>query len=330
MDNKQDIVVSICCITYNHEDYIRQCLDGFIIQETNFLFEILVHEDASTDNTANIVKEYETKYPQLFRCVYQKENQFEKQNALFNILIPMSKGKYITLCEGDDFWIDPYKLQKQVDFMESNPEYGLVHTDVNKRVENKNRTVQTYYVSAGIKHVINPSVCDIIAGFHPITTCSILFRQDLVNSLLKDKNYLNFKMGDYPLFCEIASNSKIKYLNEVTATRRVLNESATQSKNFKKKLSFIESGKEAAYYIIKKFGCSSEIIREVDINTEKYKLNLFFNNKETALLKMSVKKLKDNNYKFKLSGYIFIIASLSHILHVTLLLFYKGIMKYKN
>lgn len=114
------VVVSICCVTFNHENYIRQCLDGFVMQKTNFAFEILVHDDASTDNTASIVKEYEAKYSHLFRCVYQTENQFAKQNTLINILFKMARGNYIAICEGDDYWTDPYKLQKQVDFLEEN------------------------------------------------------------------------------------------------------------------------------------------------------------------------------------------------------------------
>lgn len=117
--------VSICCLTYNHEKYLKQCLDGFVNQKTSFDYEILVHEDASTDNTASILKEYEIKYPKLFKCIYQKENQFSKQNTLVNILFEMAQGDYLALCEGDDFWTDPYKLQKQVDFLESNRSYNF-------------------------------------------------------------------------------------------------------------------------------------------------------------------------------------------------------------
>lgn len=118
-----DPIVSICCVTYNHEDYLQECLDGFLMQKTNFEFEVLVHEDASTDKTAEILKSYEKKFPGKLRCVYQTENQFKKQNVLTEILFKMAQGKYIALCEGDDYWSDPNKLQKQVDFLESNPEY---------------------------------------------------------------------------------------------------------------------------------------------------------------------------------------------------------------
>lgn len=118
-------LVSICCNVYNHERYIHQCLDGFVLQKTNFLFEVLVHDDASTDSSQQIIKEYESKYSSLFRCYYQEINQFNKINSLISILFKESKGKYLAICEGDDYWTDPFKLQKQVDFLENNKHYSL-------------------------------------------------------------------------------------------------------------------------------------------------------------------------------------------------------------
>lgn len=120
------IVVSISCITYNHAPYIRQCLDGFLMQKTNFAFEVLIHDDASTDGTTEIIKEYEAKYPDIIKPIYEEENQWVKGrrgSAVFNF--PRAKGKYIALCEGDDYWTDPQKLQKQVDFLEQNQEFVL-------------------------------------------------------------------------------------------------------------------------------------------------------------------------------------------------------------
>jgi glycosyltransferase involved in cell wall biosynthesis len=114
-----NIKVSVCCTCYNQEKYIRQCLEGFVMQITNFDFEILVHDDASTDDTIKILKEYELNYPKLLRCIYQEENQFGKKNVFTGFLLPQSKGKYIALCEGDDYWTDPYKLQKQIDLLDS-------------------------------------------------------------------------------------------------------------------------------------------------------------------------------------------------------------------
>ena len=121
-----DVLVSICCITYNHAPYIRQCLDGFIMQKTNFKYEILIHDDASTDGTADIIREYEAKYPDIFKPIYQTENQYSKgKNISATYNWPRAVGKYIAQCEGDDYWIDPLKLQKQVDFLEANSEYSM-------------------------------------------------------------------------------------------------------------------------------------------------------------------------------------------------------------
>lgn len=121
-------LVSICCVTYNHEPYIKACLDSFLIQKCNFKYEILIHDDASTDNTQEIIKIYQEKYPEIIKPILQVENQRSKLgggiNPRFNY--PRAQGKYIALCEGDDYWTDPLKLQKQVDFLESNPSYSFV------------------------------------------------------------------------------------------------------------------------------------------------------------------------------------------------------------
>lgn len=119
-------LVSICCIAYNHEKFIRQALDGFIMQKTNFFFEVLINDDASTDNTADIIKEYEKKYPDIIKPTYQSENQFSKGKSMFvNYTFPRIQGKYVALCEGDDYWTDPLKLQKQVDFLDTYPECSI-------------------------------------------------------------------------------------------------------------------------------------------------------------------------------------------------------------
>ncbi|MFK7782973.1 glycosyltransferase family 2 protein [Psychroserpens sp.] len=114
-----DIKVSICCLAFNHEHFIRQCLDGFMMQKTNFAFEVLIHDDASTDETANIIREYEHKYPDIIKPIYQTENQYSKGvSVTATINFPRAKGKYIAMCEGDDYWTDPNKLQIQVDLLE--------------------------------------------------------------------------------------------------------------------------------------------------------------------------------------------------------------------
>lgn len=124
--NHSPVLVSIRCCAYNHEAYIRQCLEGFIMQKTNFSFEAIVHDDASTDNTASIILEYAEKYPNIIKPIIETTNQYSKhddslEQIMNNAINP--SAKYIAFCEGDDYWIDPYKLQKQIDFLESHPEY---------------------------------------------------------------------------------------------------------------------------------------------------------------------------------------------------------------
>ena len=115
------VQVSIICFAYNHEKYIRQCLDGFVMQK-GVTFEIIIHDDASTDKTADIIREYESNYPNLFKPIYQSENQYSQHVSIQKeFMVPLVSGKYIAMCEGDDYWTDPYKLKKQYDALESNP-----------------------------------------------------------------------------------------------------------------------------------------------------------------------------------------------------------------
>ena len=120
-------LVSVCCITYNHASFIRKCLDGFLMQQTDFPIEILIHDDCSTDGTTEIIQEYAAQYPDLIFPMYEEVNQYQQGKAteidFYNYR--RARGKYIAYCEGDDYWTDPLKIQKQVDFMETNPEYSV-------------------------------------------------------------------------------------------------------------------------------------------------------------------------------------------------------------
>lgn len=118
-------LVSISCVSYNHATFIRHCLDGMLMQKTSFPIEILIHDDCSTDGTTEIIKEYEAKYPSLIFALYENENQYSKGAWVDGFNYRRAKGKYIAYCEGDDYWTDPLKLQKQVDFMEAHPDYSV-------------------------------------------------------------------------------------------------------------------------------------------------------------------------------------------------------------
>lgn len=124
---EQPIQVSVMCAVYNHEKYVRKALQSFVDQKTNFRFEVLVHDDASTDGSAAIIKEYEEKYPDIIKPIYQTVNQYSQGVSIGKTFqLPRAQGKYIAFCEGDDYWTDPNKLQEQFDFMETHEDYVLV------------------------------------------------------------------------------------------------------------------------------------------------------------------------------------------------------------
>lgn len=237
------IIVSVCCLAYNHESYIRKCLEGFLIQKTDFPFEILIHDDASTDGTEEIIREYEAKYPNIIKPLYEKENQWQKGrrgSAIFNF--PRARGKYIALCEGDDYWTDPYKLQKQVDFLEANEDYGMVHTELDHYFVKTNGFIKNYWKTIGVNNqqgdIYNTLFGNQGSGIY---TCTVLFRQKFLNKL-DYSMFSKYMFGDIPLWLFIASQSKIGYLEKSMAVRRVLLKSATQGNSFDYNLKFAKSG----------------------------------------------------------------------------------------
>jgi len=206
-------LVSICCQTYNHYKFISQCLDGFLMQQTAFDYEILVHDDASTDNTTAIIKEYERKYPHLFRCVYQTENQFKKQNSLTNILFPMSRGKYIALCEGDDYWTDPLKLQKQVDVLEKNSKLAIAAHG------SYSLTDRLLLIDSPFEVDTIWSTKDILVNKWFIMTASLMFRKSMIDL---SRNWLpQISHGDLALILLASLNGDGFYTPEPMCVYRM-------------------------------------------------------------------------------------------------------------
>lgn len=206
-------VVSICCLVYNHEPFLRECFEGFVMQKTNFPIEILVHDDASTDHSADIIREYTANYPDLFKPIYQTENQYSKGvkvSATFQF--PRAQGKYIALCEGDDYWTDPYKLQKQVDFLETHPEYVMCShvVDIYKQDEGVREKwgVQEEQEYSLRKLVFGPWI------YHPL---SVLFKRNSLDL----PHYAKYKKSkDMTLFYHILSSGKGYYMADCMAIYR--------------------------------------------------------------------------------------------------------------
>lgn len=180
MDNKEPKVkVVIKCITYNHGPYIRQALEGFVMQKTDFPFVAIVHDDASTDDTASIIREYAEKYPDIIKPIYETENQYSKGNGsvtrIMNQAILATGAPYVAVCEGDDYWTDPFKLQKQVDFLDTHPDYSLVFANV--RIHDASGlSDETFPVTTGEKDPLT-----IYKGWC-IPTLTIMYRKEVLSS----------------------------------------------------------------------------------------------------------------------------------------------------
>jgi len=216
-------MVSIVCEAYNHEPYLRDCLEGFVMQKTDFPIEILIHDDASTDKSAVIIREYESKYPSLFKPIYQKENQYSKGISIWSkYQLPRAKGKYIAFCEGDDYWIDPYKLQKQVDFLESHLEYDLCCSA--SKVYNQSK--QSFDGTKGSALCESYETC--IQGTNDINTASVLVRQTAWQKCVKEISSFLPKdlIFDTAYWYWFAYHKKTKYMPEPMAVYRVLANSA--------------------------------------------------------------------------------------------------------
>lgn len=171
-------LLSIACIAYNHVNFIEDALKGFLIQKTTFPFEIVVHDDASNDGTAEIVRSYQFRYPKLIRVISQSENQYSQGKRILVLIYPELYGRYVAVCEGDDYWVDQYKLQKQVDFLEANPEYVITGHDASI-VDENGALIQASKLPD--KHKRDYSAKELQEGQSFILTLSWVFRRVLRN-----------------------------------------------------------------------------------------------------------------------------------------------------
>lgn len=222
------IVVSISCITYNHAPYIRQCLDGFMMQQTNFAFEVLIHDDASTDGTAEIIKEYEARYPDVIKPIYEDENQWVKGrrgSAVFNF--PRARGKYIALCEGDDYWTDPLKLQKQVDFLEKHEEFSMCFHRA-AIVQEINGPI---WLSASQLEAREYSAEELFSTWL-VPTASILYRRQVNDIPIKHSS--DIMNGDIVLVLKCCSIGRVRALEDEMSVYRMHAGGVTYSPIFSK------------------------------------------------------------------------------------------------
>ena len=222
-------LVSVACITYNHEKYIEDAIEGFLVQETDFPFEILIHDDASTDNTANIVREYAEKYPNIIKPIFQKENQYSKGKKIFPIVTHLCAGDYIAICEGDDYWTDPKKLQTQVVFLEENPDYVITYTAV--KAFDENGVIETYVGGA-----LNDLSEKQLKRASPINTLTTCFR-NVINEYPPEFSIA--KIGDLTTWSFLGAHGKGKFISEIKPSAYRVHDGGIFSKQSSKKKKYM-------------------------------------------------------------------------------------------
>lgn len=322
-NQEEQIVVSICCITYNHEKFVKYALEGFLMQKTNFKYEIIIHDDASTDNTKEIIQKYKEKYPDLIRTIYQSENQYSQGKPFIENTFEVARGKYLAICEGDDYWIDEKKLQKQVDFLEKNLEYSATYhnvivVDKNNGWNKKKQSVCTLFS----EHDVKKDILELESGVGG-QTASIVCRNFWKNFSKEDKqSFIKCKAnGDTKLAAIFICIGKIKYLENPMSCYRYIIEngdswSATTSKknmclfNYNSKIEL----KEMIYNIFKqnftpnndRFLLSALIFMLKKPNKENFKIFYIIlnknDNKTKALVKLIPQLMSKIAVKLKISS----------------------------
>lgn len=212
-------LVAIKCPVYNHEPYLRDCLEGFVMQQTNFPFVAIVHDDASTDNSAAIIREYAEKYPDIIKPIYEIENQYSKHDGsvgrIMDAAIETTGAKYVAMCEGDDYWTDPLKLQKQVDFMEANPEYSMCFHKVNTLIQETGEIKNEFIV----RDMPGKSTILDLAEGNYIHTPSVLCRR-YSGVQEQYQKMMPCLPGDYVMWMLLAEKGDIYKFNEPMAVYR--------------------------------------------------------------------------------------------------------------
>ena len=247
MDNRE-LMVTIRCLAYNHESYIRQCLEGFVMQKTNFRFEAIVHDDASTDGTAAIIREYAEKYPDIIKPIFETENQYSKRDgSIRRIMDEHTYGKYIAMCEGDDYWTDPLKLQKQVDFMEQNEEYSMCFHNAVKFYEDMRRVSEIFCKITESREV---SIEEITESWI-IPTASMLYRRSVIDDYPEWASRIY--SGDLTLQLIAYNKGKLYYINQIMSFYRLAYYGASSSSQMLEKLDFVYAQHALLYELYNKY-----------------------------------------------------------------------------
>jgi glycosyltransferase involved in cell wall biosynthesis len=311
-------LVSVHMITYNHEPYIAQAIKGVLQQKTDFQIELIIGEDCSTDRTREIVLEYQKKYPAIIRVITSEKNVGMHRNH--RRVYAASRGKYIAFCEGDDFWHNPLKLKKQIEYLENHTEVGLVHSDVAVHYVETGKTIKSRYSHEKRLHNDQKVLRGLIEGTYVVSTCSAICRRAMISEIYKTCQYEfsdKFMMGDIQTWVEIAYRAKVKYIDEKYATQNALPESAWRSKDIEKKIKLWENKREILIHFAQKYGFDEKacIISKIIKHKNKILLPVAFHYYKPELGKKTMEYSKRYNVAFDIKDYLYYIGSKNYFFY---------------
>lgn len=264
-ENKNPLV-SVCILTYNQQNTIAETIESVLKQVCNFEYEIIIGEDCSTDQTLKICQKFQTLYPNVIKIIASKRNVGLMRN--FKQVTELIHGKYFAGCGGDDFWHDPHKLQHQVDFMERNLNYGMVHTGCKYLYEN-NGTTKEIVPEHKEKDTIFESI--LTGAYGNIIASTAFIRTNIFKEKVDLDGYLanGYLMEDFPMWLDISFHSAIGYIPKSLITYRVSDESVSQSKNMEKMLIFLKSRWKVQFDYALKYKVSKGVYNRIkkDKNT---------------------------------------------------------------
>ncbi len=241
-------ILSICMICYNQAEYIAQAIDGILSQTCGFETRLIIGEDCSTDATRSVCEKYVAKYSGRIRLLPPSENLGVMGN--FFRTLAQARGKYVAFCEGDDYWVDPLKLQKQVEWLEAHPECGLVYTQTRWFWQKKGKFGKIRGGAGG-----RETTLEVLLEENRIPTPTVVVRKELLERYIEEvrPQDRNWMMGDYPMWLYVAAHSEIRFIPEPTAVYRVLPRSASHFDSYEKAIRFHESAYEIRRYFAERY-----------------------------------------------------------------------------
>lgn len=213
-------VISCCCITFNHKKYIEEALDSMLMQESKYAFEIIVHDDVSTDGTIEVLKKYEQKFPNIIKPIYQTQNQWSLGNRIMPIVFKAAKGEYAALCEGDDYWTDKNKLQIQIDEMRRFPKCNISFHYGTKRYEDGSKKEEVFCKYADENRFFDTNkIIDYAGPLMP--TASICLSRKFIDYVVNSKDNF-FRKDITAFFIQVLASGEggARYINKNMCTYR--------------------------------------------------------------------------------------------------------------